>query len=218
MARSETAEQKGIERTLVLIKPDGVQRGLSSAIIERLESAGLKVVERKTISAPSPELIGQHYPRDEEWMKSLGHNFRLSYLRRGAKIGGTETALLKKLDLELGEVIRQRVINHMTSGPIDALILEGKDAVSKARKLAGPTEPKTARNVPYWTVRGAFGQDDSYEKASGEERSILNVIHTSEDSKAAKNELALWFGSEPAEGRIEAEKRCSHTLARLIRH
>lgn len=38
-----------MERTLVLIKPDGVQRGLVGAVISRLESRGLKIVAMKML-------------------------------------------------------------------------------------------------------------------------------------------------------------------------
>ena len=37
------------ERTLVLVKPDGVQRGLSGEIISRLEKTGLKIIGMKII-------------------------------------------------------------------------------------------------------------------------------------------------------------------------
>jgi len=49
-----------LERTLVLIKPDGVQRGLVGKIVGRLESKGLKIVGMKLIKV-TEELAEQHY-------------------------------------------------------------------------------------------------------------------------------------------------------------
>ena len=49
-----------IERTLVIVKPDGVRRNLVDEIIERYEKEGLKVVQKKTMHADST-LLRQHY-------------------------------------------------------------------------------------------------------------------------------------------------------------
>lgn len=49
-----------LERTLVLVKPDGVQRGLIGEIIARLERRGLKLVAAKFMQV-SRELAEQHY-------------------------------------------------------------------------------------------------------------------------------------------------------------
>ncbi|MDA1298398.1 MAG: nucleoside-diphosphate kinase [Chloroflexi bacterium] len=52
------------ETTLVLIKPDGVQRGLSGEIVRRLEQTGLKIVGLKLMQV-SRELAGRHYGEHE---------------------------------------------------------------------------------------------------------------------------------------------------------
>ena len=49
-----------MERTLVLVKPDGVQRGLIGEIISRLERRGLKLVGMKLMQVDDP-LARQHY-------------------------------------------------------------------------------------------------------------------------------------------------------------
>ena len=49
-----------MERTLVLIKPDGVQRGLIGEVIRRLESRGLRIVAAR-FQRISPEFARQHY-------------------------------------------------------------------------------------------------------------------------------------------------------------
>jgi nucleoside-diphosphate kinase len=49
-----------MERTLVLVKPDGVQRGLLGEIISRFERTGLKLVALKMLQMDS-EMAGKHY-------------------------------------------------------------------------------------------------------------------------------------------------------------
>ncbi len=49
-----------MERTLVLVKPDGVQRGLIGEVISRLERRGLRLVAAKFLQV-SPELAETHY-------------------------------------------------------------------------------------------------------------------------------------------------------------
>ena len=54
----------GLERTLVIVKPDGVQRGLVGPILTRLEARGLKVVGLKLVQV-SQELAARHYAEHE---------------------------------------------------------------------------------------------------------------------------------------------------------
>jgi nucleoside-diphosphate kinase len=57
-------ETKNMDRTLVLVKPDGVQRGLIGEIISRLERRGLKIVGMKLMQV-SGELANRHYGEHE---------------------------------------------------------------------------------------------------------------------------------------------------------
>ena len=50
-----------MERTVVLIKPDGVKRGLIGEIISRFEKVGLKIVAMKMVWVDK-ELVSKHYP------------------------------------------------------------------------------------------------------------------------------------------------------------
>lgn len=52
------------ERTLVFLKPDGVQRGLIGEVLKRFERAGLKVIGMKMVR-PGRQLLERHYPSDE---------------------------------------------------------------------------------------------------------------------------------------------------------
>ena len=49
-----------MERTLVLVKPDGVQRGLIGDIVARFERKGLKVVGLRLLNVPRP-MAEEHY-------------------------------------------------------------------------------------------------------------------------------------------------------------
>lgn len=49
-----------MERTLIIVKPDGVQRGLTGEIIRRFETRGLRIVGMKFMQV-SRELAAQHY-------------------------------------------------------------------------------------------------------------------------------------------------------------
>ena len=53
-----------IERTLILVKPDGVARGLSGSILARVEAKGYVVVA-VDLRVPTRELLGQHYAEHE---------------------------------------------------------------------------------------------------------------------------------------------------------
>ena len=60
-----------IERTLVLVKPDGIRRALIGKIISRFEDAGLKVIAIKMV-APDRDLAGIHYIADQKWFEDTG--------------------------------------------------------------------------------------------------------------------------------------------------
>ncbi|NNM53892.1 MAG: nucleoside-diphosphate kinase [Spirochaetales bacterium] len=53
-----------MERTLCLIKPDGVRRGVVGQILERIERKGLKIIALK-LTTPSADLAGQHYTYED---------------------------------------------------------------------------------------------------------------------------------------------------------
>ncbi|MBX5437513.1 MAG: nucleoside-diphosphate kinase [Alicyclobacillaceae bacterium] len=54
-----------MEQTFIMVKPDGVQRGLIGEIVQRLERKGLKLVAAKLMSV-SPALAEQHYAEHKE--------------------------------------------------------------------------------------------------------------------------------------------------------
>lgn len=60
MLLKPTEVKPGMERTLIIVKPDAVQRGLTGEIITRFERRGLKVVAMKMLQV-SRDLAEQHY-------------------------------------------------------------------------------------------------------------------------------------------------------------
>ncbi len=70
------------ERTLVIIKPDGVQRSLIGEIIGRYEKVGLKLVAMKMM-VPTKDLIEKHYTLDPEWRRVTGEKTIKGYTDKG---------------------------------------------------------------------------------------------------------------------------------------
>jgi nucleoside-diphosphate kinase len=131
-----------VERTLVLVKPDGVRRGLVGAIVARFEAKGLKIVAAKTLRV-APETAQRHYAEHE------------------------------------GKPFYPALIQHITSGPIFAVALEGRSAIAVVRLITGATNPQTAAPG---TIRGDWGLGLT-----------PNLIHASDSAESAARELALYF-------------------------
>src|SRR5580693_2792181 len=70
------------ERTLVLIKPDAVQRGLIGEIISRLERAGLAVIGLKLLQ-PSVQQAKDHYPVTDVQLSQMGNKTLKTYADLG---------------------------------------------------------------------------------------------------------------------------------------
>ncbi|MFH1354066.1 MAG: nucleoside-diphosphate kinase [bacterium] len=169
-----------IERTLVIVKPDGVQRGLLGEIIGRFERAGLKVVGMKMVW-PNEELVGRHYTGDEEYLESVGEKALASARERGAE--------LKETALEIGRRVRETNMKYISTGPVLAFVLEGNTAVQTVRNMIGGTNPLSA---DIGTIRGDLTIDD-FTQADSEERSVRNLMHASGDLAEAEREIKLWF-------------------------
>ncbi|MBI2018925.1 nucleoside-diphosphate kinase [Candidatus Daviesbacteria bacterium] len=165
-----------LQQTLIIIKPDGVQGGFTEEIIERYEQAGLKVVKRRDLMAPH-DLVEKHYPMEPSYLRSIGEKT----IAAGQKVKSAQ---------DQGRKVVTWLRKFITSGPIVALLLEGKNAVSVAREVTGFTDPSSAEKG---TIRGDLGTD-SILKANMEERPVYNLIHASGSEEEAKKEIKLWFG------------------------
>ena len=171
-----------IERTIVILKPDAVQRSLVGEIIQRFERVGLKIVATKMVVA-NEEIVGKHYSSDPDWRRKAGEKSI-----EGLKLKGEDVSELDPK--KLGELILSGLKRYMTAGPIVVMALEGSNSVKLVRKIVGGTEPLSS---DVGTIRGDYVLD-SYSLADGDGRSIRNLIHASGTSEEAKLEMKLWFG------------------------
>ena len=186
------------ERTLVLVKPDGVQRGLTGEVVQRIERRGLKVIAMKMVEVDKKHLE-KHFPSDPEWAARLGDK-------------GLKTFAEYKLDpkehmgtndrAEIGQKVKESLFEYMTSGPIVAMVVEGMHSIDMVRKLAGNTLPVFAE---MGTIRGDFSVD-SPAIANVEGRAIKNIMHASETPEEAKNEIDLWFDKSELHSYTRAEE------------
>jgi len=131
-----------MERTLVLIKPDGVQRGLVGPILTRLERRGLRFAALKLMQV-TPELAAKHYGIHE------------------------------------GKPFYEPLIEFITSGPVVAAVIEGKDAIEIVRNTLGATSPAKAEPG---TIRADFGLEIG-----------RNLVHGSDGPDTAAIEVPLFF-------------------------
>ncbi|MBU2099839.1 nucleoside-diphosphate kinase [Candidatus Micrarchaeota archaeon] len=169
-----------MEKTLILIKHDAVQRGLIGEILKRFEQKGLKIAGMKMVQ-PTEEMVKKHYIVTDEWAKKVGENTRKSAEKKGIKV--TET------DKQIAKRIQQYNADYLMEGPIIAIVFEGYHAIEIGRKIIGNTE---ARKADIGTIRGDYSVD-SYDLAEQKKRSVRNLIHGSENSEQAENEMNLWF-------------------------
>lgn len=176
------------EKTVLLVKPDGVKRGLVGEVIKRVESRGLKIISLKMIVA-SEDMARDHYPNTDGWLRGMGEKTLDNYRQYGKdpiKELGTDNPL------EIGKEIAGWNVDFLTSGPIVAMVIQGIHAVDMVRKIVGKTIPAVAE---MGTIRGDFSVD-SPTLANIGKRAIHNVVHASGDSSEAAHELEHWFKSE----------------------
>ena len=176
------------EKTLVLVKPDGVKRGLIGEIIRRIEQRGLKIIALKMFQA-TPEQINDHYPRDHKWIHRLGEKSLNTYQKYS--LDPIEELGTDNPD-EIGKMVRAWLIDFMTSGPMVKMVIQGVHAVDMVRKLCGNSLPNLAE---MGTIRGDYSVD-SAALANAGKRAVHNVIHASETPEEAAHELEYWFSPE----------------------
>ena len=168
------------ERTLVILKPDALQRSLIGEIIRRIERVGLKLVAVKLLLA-TEEQCWAHYQKDDEW-----------YLKKGQRVIDDRKAhslTIDKEPLEYGKDIIRTIVDYMVSGPALGLVIEGLGAVAVSKKLVGSTEPSTS---DVGTIRGDF-TIDTYGVSALDNRAVRNLVHCSDCPEEAEREIPLWF-------------------------
>lgn len=172
------------ERTLVVIKPDGIQRSLIGEVIKRYERTGLKLIGVKML-VPTADLIRRHYTLDPEWMMKTGIKSIKGYTDKGLKPPFTDP-------LKVTEIVLKNLVNYMTKGPVIAMVWQGAHAVEIVRKITGGTEPLTS---DVGTIRGDYVLD-SYRMSDMDGRAVRNIVHASGTVKEAEDEIAHWFKKE----------------------
>ncbi len=176
------------EKTVLLIKPDGVKRGLIGEAIKRVEKRGLKVIALEMFRATEKQ-IDNHYPKSKKWITRVGKKTLNNYKNYGVdpiKEMGTDDPY------KIGKKVRGWLIDYLTSGPMVKMVIEGVHAVDMVRKIAGSTAPTDAA---LGTIRGDFSVDDA-SAANREKRAIFNIVHASETKEEAEHELGFWFAAE----------------------
>jgi nucleoside-diphosphate kinase len=131
-----------MERTLIILKPDAVQRGFVGEVLGRFESKGLKIVGLKMMLIDKP-LAERHYGvhKDKDFYEPL--------------------------------------IRFITSAPVVAAIVEGKEACRVVRKMVGVTFGPDAEAG---TIRGDLAMSKRF-----------NLIHASDSPETAEKETKLFF-------------------------
>jgi len=169
------------ERTLTVIKPDGVQRGLIGEIIKRYEQLGLKLIAVKML-IPDGDFIEKHYTLDPNWRRVTGEKTIKGYQAKGLTPPSMDP-------LEITAKILENGRKFMTAGPVVAMVWQGAHAVKIVRKITGGTEPLTSDPG---TIRGDYVLD-SYEMSDSDNRFVRNLVHASGSPEEAEMEINHWF-------------------------
>ena len=176
------------EKTLVLIKPDAVKRGLIGEILKRFESRGLKIIGLKMVQGSRKD-FDRHYPKSKAWISNLGIRTVETYKKYNYSLKkdfGSEDPF------KIGKIFRNWLIDFMSSGPVIKVLIEGVHAIQVVRKITGDTQPHFALTG---TIRGDFSVD-SAGSANKSRRAVHNLIHASGNKEEARNEIMLWFNPE----------------------
>ena len=176
------------QRTLVLIKPDAMQRNLAGEIIARIQRTGLRIVNCKIHKADAA-LAAAHYPVTDTWYEKVGNNTLddcKKYEFDPMEMMGTDDPK------EVGKLIHKYNQEFLMSGEVMAIVFEGPHAIEIVRKLVGHTIPVLS---PAGTIRGDFCNESAI-SANMEKRSVYNMIHASGEPEEAEREIELWFGNK----------------------
>jgi nucleoside-diphosphate kinase len=174
------------EQTLIVIKPDGVKRGLIGEIIKRFETAGLRIskLHMRTLDEP---FTREHYFLEETWAKNVYEKTKNKHEEHN------KNPFPFNDHLAYGKMIQDWNVNFLIEGPVIAMIAQGPHAIQIARKIIGVTEPLSAAPG---TIRGDYAMTESYAIANSKERTVRNLVHASDSQESAKREIHLWFGKQ----------------------
>ncbi len=169
------------ERTLILVKPDVIQRQIVGEILSRFERKGFKIVGMKMVNA-SKEQIQDHYTDEESYLIETGEKAKKGAIARGEDVSNWNS-------LEKGKIIRKNNVVYLTCGPIIAMVLEGHGVVSGVRKVLGSTSPADG---DVGTIRDDYSFD-TYALADYVSRATRTMLHASDSPENAEREVKIWF-------------------------
>ena len=129
-----------MEKTYIMIKPDGVQRGFIGRIISRFEEKGFKLVGLKMLLAEE-SVLDEHYAELKVCLSLPGLELMLEVLQDRPFYPG--------------------LLDYIRSGPVVAMVWEGNNVVAIARQMLGATNPA---NSPPGTIREGFIDKQLYFK------------------------------------------------------
>ena len=177
------------QRTLLLIKPDAVRRGLVGRILQRVEESGLGIIAIE-MRQVSEEFAAGHYATSDAQLSQMGSKMLSGFTEAGLHVAnefGTNDPIA------LGRMIFDWNLAYLTSGPVVAVAIDGYHAVPKVRALCGPTMPLAAGPG---TIRGDFSSVSSL-VAGPKRAAVRNLVHASDDANdpgEPERELEYWFG------------------------
>lgn len=174
-----------IQRTLILLKPDTIQRGIVGELITRFERKGLKIVGMKIVQ-PTREQATAHYAKDDAWCEEIGKKYiRPAFEKEGIPFKWGS-------DLEAGQSALKSLVDYLCCGPVVAMVLEGGLAIDNVRAMVGYRNPIEA---DMGTIRADYTLESAY-MANTAYRSVRNMVHASGEPEEAEHEISLWFKPE----------------------
>ena len=173
------------EYTVILIKPDGVKRGLIGEILSRFERVGFKIIAMKLVWV-NKEHVAKHYKDEKEYLTNIGKRTLEDYKKFGLD---PHESLGTKDPKEIGQKIRHWNMEALSEGPLVAILFEGINAVEIGRKMVGHTNTTEAQPG---TIRGDYSADTPV-IATLQNRPIRTIVHASGNKDEAEFERKLWF-------------------------
>jgi len=176
------------QKALLIIKPDGVARGLCGAILKRFEQVGLTIIGLKFGMADEKTVVA-HYPETDVWFEKVGQRTLTNYAEKSLDTKGifkTDNAV------EIGKTVKKWLIDYFQESPVLCVVVEGYNVIEIVRKLSGNTIPLLATPG---TIRGDFSHD-TIDLANEQNRPLRNIIHASDTVEDGEKEVRLWFKPE----------------------
>ncbi|MEI6596679.1 MAG: nucleoside-diphosphate kinase [bacterium] len=177
-----------IEKTLIIIKPHAVSRGLVGEIITRFEKKNFTILHLKAFRGDI-SFWQKFYPSDELWLKNAGTKAIKSNWEEGIN---PKERLGTDDPIEVGRLIKGWLTGDMSSGMVVAFIVEGNDVEKKARLICGATLPNKADPG---TIRFDFSSDTP-SIANDQRRSLRNVVHCADPEEMRDGKKAFDYETQ----------------------